>query len=150
MKNNTFDPWIKISSSNNMNGTTRGIEISSDFHFRSFYITEREFEPIKVIIEYEKGNFSAPAPEDIFTEINLLTPEQQTLLKDKISGVDFKMLKDEYIDLDVCDGGGTTFEIIEGNFSKRIIEGNFEWEDTEYEPLARLIGYIYNLCYTEK
>ncbi len=141
MKNNTFNPWIKISSLSCLEGKERNVEMSSDFHFRSCITDFKNPE----IIE----GLPFPEPRKIFTEVNILTPEQQTLLKDKISGVDFKMLKDMYVDINVDDGVSTTFDITEENFSKRIII-DFELEDVEYEPLARLIDYIYNLCYTEK
>ena len=130
MKNNTFNPWIKISSFSCLSGQTSGVEISSNFYFRSFQSSVYE-------------------PEKIFTEPKLLTPEQQTLIKEKRSKINFKTLKNEYYDSNVIDGGTDTFQITEENFSKTIEETNFSWKGTEYEPLAQFIHYLYDLSYTE-
>ncbi len=136
MKENTSKTWIEVCIFDFMNGKKRGIEISTDFYFRTYEVNDNRPEHLlKSTIKY--------------SELKLLTPEQQTLIKEKRSKVNFKTLKNEYYDSNVIDGGTVTFQITEENFSKTIQETNFSWKGTEYEPLAKFIHYLYDLYYRE-
>ncbi len=147
MKEITFKSWIKISNYGCMSNTTRGIEVSSDFYVRLFKIPNNESEIIVPTVDQMtlKELEELEGPEIIYSELLLLSSKQQAHLKEKRNEIDFNIFKNEYYNPEVMDGGTTTFEIVEENFTKTIRETNFSLEGTEYDILERFISYVDNL-----
>ena len=147
MKEITFKSWIKISNYGCMSNTTRGIEVSSDFYVRLFKIPNNESEIIVPTVDQItlKELEELEGPEIIYSELLLLSSKQQAHLKEKRNEIDFNIFKNEYYNPEVMDGGTTTFEIVEENFTKTIRETNFSLEGTEYDILERFISYVDNL-----
>ncbi len=130
-----------------MSNTTRGIEVSSDFYVRLFKIPNNESEIIVPTVDQItlKELEELEGLEIIYSELLLLSSKQQAHLKEKRNEIDFNIFKNEYYNPEVMDGGTTTFEIVEENFTKTIRETNFSLEGTEYDILERFISYVDNL-----
>ncbi len=130
-----------------MSNTTRGIEVSSDFYVRLFKIPNNESEIIVPTVDQItlKELEELEGPQIIYSELLLLSSKQQAHLKEKRNEIDFNIFKNEYYNPEVMNGGTTTFEIVEENFTKTIRETNFSLEGTEYDILERFISYVDNL-----